>query len=171
MPNPDPNRKMEHAVADLSLYVYLYNASNSKLGACQKYGPFIFPSELTTYLPRLFEARDPQIGDLGIRMKMPCWTGQRNILIVDPESQKNGEINVFAIDNLPPGNNIISKSEIRVLLEKITGEDVLAGRTLYAASDEPLTEDPLDESESVSILVSYSMQLQLLVLVTKPHIV
>ena len=80
------------------------------------------------------EAHDPQIGDLEVRMKMPRLTGERNILIVDMQLERNGEITVFAIDDLPDGDTIVPY--IGYILEQTTGQDVLSGRPLHTASGE-----------------------------------
>ena len=126
---------MEYA----ELSIYLYNTIET---AYQKYGPFICPSELsklTNCLPRLFESRDLQIsGDLEVRMKMPRWTGERHISIIDTERNADGEITVFAIDNLSAeDNNII---DILCILKQTTGRDVLRGRALRTISDEEVDE-------------------------------
>lgn len=119
------------------LSVHLCNATEK---AYQKYGPFICPSELSELincLPRLFEAQNLQIGDLEVEMKMPRLTGKRNILIVDLSLERNGEITVFAIDNLPVGDNSII--DITYIFEQTTGErlqDILSGRALRTVSGE-----------------------------------
>ena len=133
----------------MELSVYLCDAVEK---ACQRYGPFICPSELsklTTYLPRLFEAQDLQIGDdLEVRMKMPRLTGERNILIVDLSLERNDENTVFAIDNLPAGdNNII---DIMCIFEQTTGQrlqDILGGRALRTISGEEV--DLSSEGEEI----------------------
>ena len=124
---------MEHAV-ELSLY--LCKAGEK---ACKKFGPFICPSELSeliNYLPRLLEARhdDMQISDSVIRIKMPRWTGERNILIVDLSPERNNEITAFAIDDIPAGDiNII---DIMGILEQTTCQEVLRGRELRTVNGE-----------------------------------
>ena len=117
--------------------VFLCNATKK---ACQKYGPFICPSELrelTKCLPGLFKAQDLQINDLEVKMKMPRLTGERNILIVDLPVERNGEISrtVFAIDDLPAVDDIVPYN-IGYIIEQTTGQDVLSGRTLHTATGE-----------------------------------
>jgi len=104
----------------------------------QIYGPFICPSELselTNWLPKLFEASaDLQICDL-VKMKTPHLKGERNILMVDLERNHCGEITVFAIDNLPAGDVYIS---IPDTLRNIIAQDVLRGRAPRTTSGEEI---------------------------------
>jgi hypothetical protein len=124
------------------LSIYFCNATEN---AYQKYGPFICPSELrelTNCLPRLFEAHDLQIGDIGVRMKMPRWTGERHIVIVDLERNADGKITVFAIDNLLAGDHDIRDILCRILKQTI-GRDVLCGRALRTISGGEVDEGEL----------------------------
>ena len=118
---------------------------NTTEKAYQKYGPFICPSELselTNCLPKLFETHNLQIStcswDLEVIMKMPRWTGERHFLIIDTERNTDGEITVFAIDNLSAEDNKIR--DILCILEQTTGRDVLRGRALRTLSGEEVDE-------------------------------
>ena len=124
---------MEHT----ELSIYLCNTAEL---AYQKYGPFICPSELgelVNCLPRLFEAQNLQIGDLGVRVKMPRLTGERHLLIVDLERNTDDEVTVFAMDNLSAEDD---SNDILRILKQTIGRDVLSDRALRTISGEEVNE-------------------------------
>lgn len=121
--------------AELSLYL-----CKAKEKACKKYGPFICPSQLsklTNCLPKLLEAHhdDLQVGDSGIGVKVPRWTAERNILIIDLSPERNDEITAFAIDDIPAGDTI-SIIDIMGILEQTTCQEILRGRALRKVNGE-----------------------------------
>lgn len=145
---------MERAeLSEVPVYLSVCKANEK---AYQKYGPFSCPSELSGLvkcLPKLFETGDMQIvqvGDLEVRVKMPRLTGERNLFIVDLPPERNGEITVFAVDNLPAGG--IKVFDILGILTQTTGQlDVLAGRVLRTINGEEV--DLSDEGEDASFIL------------------